>query len=101
VVLEAGVSGGRALEASRIENFPGFEDGIKGSELATRMSKQATRLGASIRTSEEVIGLGVVGEAKRATTRKRTYWASAVIICTGTQRKNCMFPARPNFLGEA
>jgi thioredoxin reductase (NADPH) len=100
VVLEGAVSGGRASEASRIENFPGFEDGIKGSELATRMSKQATRLGANIRTSEEVIGLDVVGEAKRVTTRKKIYWASAVIICTGTQRKKLHVPGEAEFLGR-
>jgi thioredoxin reductase (NADPH) len=100
VVLEAGVSGGRALRALRIENFPGFEDGIKGSELTTRMSTQATRLGASIRISEEVIGLDVVGEAKRVTTRKRTYRASAVIICTGTQAKKLRVPGEAEFLGR-
>ena len=34
VVLEAGIVGGRAWLAPKIENFPGFEFGVKGNELA-------------------------------------------------------------------
>src|SRR3989337_2590415 len=90
VILEAGVPGGRAWEAPRIENFPGFEGGIRGRELAEKMNKQASKFGAKIKTMEEVVGLDLNGETKRVTTRKETYLAQAVIIATGTQRRKLL-----------
>jgi thioredoxin reductase (NADPH) len=100
VVLEAGVSGGRALQASRIENFPGFEQGISGNDLVAKMSRQAMRLGASLKTSEEITGLDIGGEIKRVTSRKKTYRASAVIVCTGTQGRKLRVAGEAEFLGR-
>lgn len=42
-VLETGIVGGRAWLAPQIENFPGFEFGIKGSELVDKRPSQALR----------------------------------------------------------
>lgn len=100
LVLEVGVAGGRALQAARIENFLGFEEGIMGSELAAKMNRQATRLGAKIETAKEVIGLNFDGSVKRVTTREGTYSASAVIISTGTQRRKLLVPGDAEFLGR-
>ena len=86
VVLESGIVGGRAWLAPQIENFPGFELGIKGSELVEKMRLQALRFHAEIREDEEVIGLELKGEVKLVVSRKHTYEAHAVIIATGTQR---------------
>jgi thioredoxin reductase (NADPH) len=48
VVLEALAPGGQAGTSSRIENYPGFPEGISGAELAESTYKQAVRLGAEI-----------------------------------------------------
>jgi thioredoxin reductase (NADPH) len=100
VVLEASVTGGKAFEAPRIENFPGFEDGIKGRELTDRMRKQAVRFGGKIMESEEVVGLQLGGEIKRVMTRKRTYQGRAVIVATGTQKRKLRVPGETEFLGR-
>jgi thioredoxin reductase (NADPH) len=100
VVLETGVSGGRALQASRIENFPGFDEGISGNDLVAKMSRQAMSLGASVKTSEEVIGLEVGGEIKKVTSRRKSYRASAVIVCTGTQGRKLRVSGEAEFLGR-
>lgn len=100
VVLDAGVAGGKAYEAPRIENFPGFEEGIKGSELTERMRKQAERFGAKIMENEEVVGLNLNGEIKGVTTRKQTYLGRAVIIATGTQKRKLRVPGETEFLGR-
>jgi thioredoxin reductase (NADPH) len=94
VVLEAGVAGGKAFEAPKIENFPGFEEGTKGSELTEKMRKQAERFGAKIMETEEVVGLDLNGEIKRVTTRKRTYRGRVVIVATGTQKRKLRVPRR-------
>jgi len=100
VVLEAGVSGGKAFEAPRIENFPGFEEGIKGRELTEKMRKQAVRFGAKIMETEEVVGLDLNGEIKRVITRKRTYVGRTVIVATGTQKRKLRVPGETEFLGR-
>jgi len=99
VVLEAGFAGGKAFEAARIENFPGFEEGIKGRELTDKMRKQAVRLGGKIIEGEEVVGLDLKGEIKQVTTRKRTYQSEAVIVATGTQKRKLRVPGETEFLG--
>jgi thioredoxin reductase (NADPH) len=100
VVIEAGVPGGKAFEASKIENFPGFEEGIKGRELTEKMRKQAVRFGAEIMQTEEVADLILNGEVKRVTTRKRAYLGRVVIIATGTQKRKLRVPGETEFLGR-
>ena len=45
LIVEMHVPGGQAGTSSRIENYPGFPDGISGGELAARTCRQARRLG--------------------------------------------------------
>jgi len=100
VVLETGIVGGRAWLAPQIENFPGFELGIKGSELVEKMRLQALRFHAEIREDEEIIGLELKGEVKRVVSRKHTYEAKTVIIATGTQRRKLLVPGETDFIGR-
>jgi thioredoxin reductase (NADPH) len=46
VVVEHHAPGGQAGTSSRIENYPGFPDGISGSDLAAAAFDQAVRFGA-------------------------------------------------------
>jgi thioredoxin reductase (NADPH) len=73
--------------APRIENFPGFEFGLKGSELLEKMRLHALRFHAEINENEEVIGLELSGEIKRVVSRKQTCQRRVLIIATGTHRK--------------
>jgi thioredoxin reductase (NADPH) len=100
IVLEAGIAGGRAYLAPKIENFPGFPEGIKGNELVERMNLQAQRFGAEFRTDEEVVGLDLKADAKLVITRSQTYKASALVIATGTQRRKLRVPGETEFLGR-
>ena len=61
LIIEMHVPGGQAATSSRIENYPGFPDGIGGGELAARTYRQARRLGA-----EFLIGAGALAAADRA-----------------------------------
>ncbi len=99
-LLETGITGGRAFTAPKIENFPGFPEGIKGSELVERMTQQAQRFKAEFKTDEEVVGLDVKGDLKKVTTRKQTYQTKALIIATGTQRRKLRVPGETEFIGR-
>jgi thioredoxin reductase (NADPH) len=54
VVLELLAPGGQAGTSSRIENYPGFPEGISGAELAESTHEQAVRLGAEILVGTEL-----------------------------------------------
>jgi thioredoxin reductase (NADPH) len=55
VVLERVAPGGQASTSSRIENYPGFPDGISGTELTSGAHQQALRFGAEILVGVEII----------------------------------------------
>ena len=100
VVLEAGIVGGRAWLAPKIENFPGYEFGVKGSDLVEKMRLQALRFHAEISDTEEVIGLDLIGEVKHVISRKQTYETLALIIATGTQRRKLLVTGETDFVGR-
>jgi thioredoxin reductase (NADPH) len=100
LVLESAIAGGKAWTAPQIENFPGFDEGIKGVDLVEKMQRQAERLGAEIVINEEVVGLELAGDIKHVATRKQVYDASVVILATGTQKRKLHVPGEAEFLGR-
>ena len=48
VLYEKGVVGGLAAITDKVDNYPGFPDGIEGMTLAEQLQKQAERFGANI-----------------------------------------------------
>ncbi len=100
LVLEAKHHGGRASSAALIENFPGFEEGVKGPDLVEKMHRQAKRFGTNFRMPEEVVGFNLKNDPKRVITRKASYEGKAVIIGTGAQRKKLSVPGEAEFLGR-
>ena len=99
-VLESGISGGRAYLAPKIENYPGFPEGIKGSELTEKMRMQAERFKAQLQSDEEVVGIEIKDSKKQVISRKQAYEASAIIIATGTQRRKLRVEGETEFLGR-
>jgi thioredoxin reductase (NADPH) len=55
VVLERVAPGGQAGTSARIENYPGFPEGVSGAELAAGAHRQALRFGAEILIGVEII----------------------------------------------
>jgi thioredoxin reductase (NADPH) len=55
VVLERVAPGGQAGTSARIENYPGFPQGISGADLASGARQQALRFGAEILVGVEII----------------------------------------------
>ncbi len=100
VIFDGGILGGRAVEASIYENFPGFPEGIVGKELIERMEKQISKFGAEVKTFEEATDLEVKGELKTISTSKAIYRSLALIIATGTQRRKLQVAGENEFLGR-
>ena len=50
LLIEKMVVGGQVVTTETVENYPGFKDGIKGTELIQAMEEQAKRFGLEILT---------------------------------------------------
>ncbi|MBV9338581.1 MAG: FAD-dependent oxidoreductase [Solirubrobacterales bacterium] len=55
VVLERLAPGGQAGTSARIENYPGFPQGVSGAELTSGAHQQAVRFGAEILVGVEIV----------------------------------------------
>lgn len=109
-VFEKGLTGGQMAIAWRIENFPGFSEGISGAELAEKMRKQALECGAEIIEDQinlikavSVKCMQASGKCRKVfavkTPEGKEYQALAVIIATGSQPKKLGVPGEDEFLG--
>jgi thioredoxin reductase (NADPH) len=99
ILLELGIAGGRAYLASKLENYPGFPESIKGSELAEKMKTQVERFKVQFNPDEEVVGIEITDSKKLVISRKQTYEATALIIATGTQHRKLRVIGETEFLG--
>jgi thioredoxin reductase (NADPH) len=85
---KGGIPGGQLMLTSEVENFPGFENGILGTELMDQMRRQAIRFGAEV-IEEDVTRVDFSGEIHRVFTdsplrgREEEYQAKAIVIATG------------------
>ena len=52
LVIERMSAGGQMALTHQIDNYPGFEDGVDGFELAVKMQQQAERFGAKTEYAE-------------------------------------------------
>src|SRR5579871_4994290 len=82
LLFERGVVGGLAAVTDKIDNYPGFPDGVEGLKLADDLRKQAERFGAIIELGE-VTALHDEGEWKRLETTSGDMRAKVVLIATG------------------
>src|SRR5207302_2194618 len=64
LVIERGGVGGQAGVTERLDNFPGFPEGVSGAEFADRLRRQAERFGVEILSAQEVTSIGVDGDGR-------------------------------------
>lgn len=100
LLLEKGSVGGYIMNVETIENYPGFPDGVIGSELAMEMKKQAVKYGLKIERAE-VLTVQASRERKIVTgTDGNNYTTSAVILAGGSTHKKLGVPGEEKFLGN-
>src|SRR5205814_9381029 len=56
LLITGAMPGGLLTTTSIVENYPGFPDGIDGTELMIRMQQQAERFGTRVRFGSTVEG---------------------------------------------
>ncbi len=101
VLVERTATGGQAGQSSRIENYLGFPDGVSGAQLTDRARRQATKFGAEVLTTRDVVRLEVCGSARRVTFADGTSIdAHTVILATGVTYRQLNAPGLDGLTGR-
>lgn len=100
LVIEKSGLGGQAGVTERLDNFPGFPDGIGGAEFADRLVRQAQRFGVEMLQAQEVVGLRAEAESRYVTTADgHEYGARSVLLATGSTYKRLNVPGEDELIG--
>lgn len=99
VLYERGVIGGLAAVTDKVDNYPGFADGVSGLELAAQLQAQAERFGAQIRLGE-VTGVQDQGDWRLLSTDSGDVRARTVLIATGSDYKKLGVPGEAEYYGR-
>ena len=86
LIIDAKGLGGQAGVTERLDNYPGFPEGIAGAELADRFVRQAERYGVEMLQALSVTSIEDAGaeELRVRTANGDHYEARAVLIATGS-----------------
>jgi thioredoxin reductase (NADPH) len=100
LVIERGGIGGQAGVTERLDNFPGFPEGVSGSEFADRLRRQAERFGVEILPAQEVTSVSLDGEYRVIRTAAgEEYCAWAVLLALGSTYRKLDIPGERDYLG--
>ena len=100
IVVDASALGGQAGISDRIDNYPGFPEGISGVELAERFVTQARRYGVELLSAMSVATLETDSESLVTSLSSGQQLSSAaVIVATGSKYRNLDVPGEDEFIG--
>lgn len=100
VVLEGMMPGGQVINAEKIENFPGFPDGLLGADLAPLIERQASEAGAEVRMFTEVEAIESEEPYLTLSTPEGRFRARAVIAATGSDFASLGVDGEEEFRGR-
>jgi len=83
LLVERGPLGGQMVNTTLVENYPGFPEGIAGSELGSLMHRQAVRYGLEVVTAE-VTGIAQ-GQSYGVATTGGSFEVGTIIIAAGSE----------------
>ena len=100
IILEKFSPGGQVITTTQVENYPGFPEGIYGSELIAKIEKQVRLLGIEIKTPFEVKQIIDKKDKKIVKGETEELEAKALIIATGARYKRLGVPGEERLIGK-
>jgi thioredoxin reductase (NADPH) len=102
LVIEKGGMGGQVGGTQRMDNFPGFDEGISGAEFAERLTRQARRFGVETLQATQVARICPQTPYQCVHTEDGTeYAAKAILLATGARYRRLNVPGEENLLGSS
>lgn len=99
LLIEKGLIGGQIVNAERVENFPGFPDGISGYDLGQLLHQQATKYGLET-IFADVTAIELQDELKLIKTTEGNFAARALILAGGSSHRQLGVPGEREFTGK-
>lgn len=99
VLYEKGVVGGLAAITDKVDNYPGFSEGVEGMKLADELQKQAERFGAVVEFGD-VTALRNEGDMKVLTIDGEEVRARSVLIASGSDYNKLGIPGEAEYYGR-
>ncbi len=100
LVIERSGLGGQAGITERLDNYPGFPEGVTGAEFAERIIEQAKRYGVELLSAQNVVQVGNDLDAHFVETDSgHKYRSNAVLIATGSTYKRLGVPGEDEYIG--
>jgi len=100
ILLESMIPSGQAYMAEKIENYPGFPDGISGRELIERFTQQASRFGLDIQRFTAVDKVEVTKDTRTVIAGDKKFSAPALIITSGAKYHTLGISGEEEFSGK-
>ena len=99
LVIEEMLSGGQIATTEKVENYPGFPEGIGGLELGQLLEDQARNFGAqmALATVERV---SLAGNIKEVHTTEGIFRSKTILIATGTRSRPLDVPGEKELKGR-
>ena len=101
LVIERAGLGGQAGATDRVDNYPGFPDGISGAELSDRLVAHARRYGVELLEATSVSGVRPLdgGRVEVSTDQGGAFTADAVLLATGSRYRRLGIPGESGLVG--
>ncbi len=100
LAIERSGLGGQAGITERLDNYPGFPEGVTGAEFADRIIQQSKRFGVELLSAQNVVRVGNDGDAHFVQTESGTmYRANAVLLATGSTYKRLDVAGEDDYIG--
>ncbi|MCH8225012.1 MAG: FAD-dependent oxidoreductase [Chloroflexi bacterium] len=100
LIIERSGVGGQAGTTERIDNYPGFAQGIGGAELADAMRVHAERFDVEILPAQAVTGISAQEGYKMVTTESGDeYCARAMLLTPGATYRRLNVPGEEDLIG--
>ena len=100
LLIEKAGCGGQIAITDHLENYPGFEEGINGFDLAMKMEKQARTFGCEIAYGEVSFIETEDAIKKVILSDKKEYFTKTIIIASGANFRKLGVEGEQEFIGK-
>jgi thioredoxin reductase (NADPH) len=98
LLMERGIVGGQIINATLVENYPGFPQGIAGMELGSLMHQQAVKYGLEVRAAEAT-GISQ-GQPYTVSTTEGDFETIAIVIAAGSEYRKLRVAGEERLAGH-
>ena len=100
LIIERAAVGGQAAATEKLDNMPGFPEGVSGGDFSLRLRKQAERFGVEILQAQDVTRIHSHDNYHCVFTEDGSeYSAKALLIVTGSRYKRLGIAGEQNYIG--